>query len=95
MNAVSKISAGLRLTVAAAMLCGSAFALVYGIAPIALAPVAYGHAKQQRDAEAVAPVREAVFRDVCPAYRDTTTWKRWTDSKFQSLSWCDEYLHRL
>ena len=63
--------------------------------PVVIAPFAYWDAKQKNDAEATAPVREAVFRDVCPAYRDTSTWKRWTDSKFQSLAWCDEYIDRL
>lgn len=86
-----------RLVAAVSVLSLLAVGFIGGVVynPVVIAPLAYWHAKQQSDAEATTPVREAVYQDVCPAYRDTSTWMRWTDGKFRSLSWCEDYLDRL
>lgn len=38
---------------------------------------------------------ESVFRNVCPAYAEASTWERWTNGHYRKIGWCEDYLHRL
>jgi hypothetical protein len=38
---------------------------------------------------------ESSFTEICPSYRDASTWDRWFDSTINRRSWCEDYLARL
>lgn len=38
---------------------------------------------------------EANYAEVCPIYRDASTWYRWFDSRISNKSWCEGYMHRM
>ena len=93
MSTASNVVAG---TVGSALIVGAAVAFIWAVAPIAGIPLAYWHAKQKWDREAMLPVQEMVFRTVCPAYRDASLWQKWTTRKYgEDLAWCSDYLDRL
>ena len=38
---------------------------------------------------------EANYAEVCPIYRDASSWDRWFDSRIRNKSWCKDYLNRI
>lgn len=38
---------------------------------------------------------EANYAEVCPAYRDASTWDKWFNSRIRNKSWCADYIDRL
>ena len=43
----------------------------------------------------IAKVHEFYFADVCPRYRDASTYDKWFDHNTKELSWCEDYIDRL
>ncbi|ANL12030.1 MULTISPECIES: hypothetical protein [unclassified Rhizobium] len=56
-----------------------------------------GGVKWSRDynASLATAYAERNFREECPAYKKASTWDRWTNSRYTTISWCKDYLDRI
>ena len=91
MNALKSILYIGARTMQVAGAVGLSLIFIFPIAAFAIVKMDQNEASKVE----VAKVYEYHFADVCPRYRDASTYDKWFDHDTKKLSWCEGYIDRL